>query len=218
MRVAAAFVLILALSSPALPAKKKSLGYGKTIPMQVVEIPGAAENFAAAGRDCVGDAWAAAVVTLLRPYKIKFDVSHWVVKAFGGDKCVQSLPPVEKLMSYVEGVYILEGNRRVRITAAVQPGAPRSVDALIVSLRKGRPILFLWKGRPYLLYGLLYDENVKNTGQREFYIREFRLIDPLFAPGKAERTRIFLRDRDDAAAIDALITLHVEERSFGQLE
>jgi hypothetical protein len=148
---------------------------------------------------CENWSWAAGVETILRTVDVPLDQHYWVQKSDGGEVCRESLAPLEQLARVINGEYVLDDGRKVRLEARYTVGAPVNLDAIILGLRGGRPALLLWKGHAYILYGVVYDEYVAPTGHRLFDIREIKLVDPLYDDER--RLVSFVRDRDDLADI-----------------
>ncbi len=174
-------------------------------PNQSVEIMGM--KVPAASQPCANWGWAVAVELMLRAQGVSLDQKFWVTKADGGEACVAELRPMEELARVVDGEYLLDVNRKVRLQAQVTTGAPRVPDELIVRLREGMPLLFLWNGHPFVMYGLVYDEYIGPNNARIFQIREIKLLDPLVNEGDAQRRTSFVRERDDAAQIDGVLSV-----------
>ncbi|HXE91986.1 MAG TPA: hypothetical protein VNK82_13600 [Terriglobales bacterium] len=161
---------------------------------------------ARAGQKCDNWSWAAGVETLLQRQDVKLGQEFWLLRAYAGTVCVSPLGDAEKLASAINGEYVLDDGRKVRLAARFLPGPPAQADWMILALRRGHPFLLLWRGHAYLVQGVIYDEYIAPTGARLFEIREFRLLDP-FAEGDQQRVT-FVKGRDDAAELAG--TLDVE--------
>lgn len=169
--------------------------------------------FVAPAQPCDNFAWAAAVEMLLHPAQVNIPHHDWVMKAYGGYKCIEplSVADYEHLLRYITGDYALTPERKVRITAEFTRGAPTSADDLILSFRAGQPLLLVWKGKPYVWYGMVYDEYVHPTQNRMFEIRELKLLDPL-AKTEKERYVSFVKGKDDVTGIDGVMRVVVAPR------
>ena len=194
-------LLLFVLVAPADEQKKL-----KGLPLAVK--PAQEEHIAdlvvtAAGQKCDNWSWAAGVETLLKRRDVDLEQQFWLLRAYAGTVCISPLGDVEKLASAINGEYVLDDGRKVRLVARFLPGPPSQTDWMIMSLRRGHPFLLLWRGHAYLVQGLLFDEYIAPTGARLFEIRELRLLDP-FAQGDQQRVT-FVKGRDDASEIDGTL-------------
>lgn len=196
---------MLAVSPPA-PARHKPKGAALLNAGVAAEMPAPATPVPA--QKCENWAWAAGVETILRTQDVPLDQHYWVIKSDGGEVCLESLAPLERIAGVLTGDYVLDDNRRVRLEARVTPGAPTDMGAIIVGLRRGQPALMAWKGHAYLIYGVVYDEYLSPVGYRYFNIREIKLLDPFYAQGDG-RLLSFVFDRDDPAEIGGTLEITV---------
>ena len=188
-------LLIIAVSAPSPAAKKK-----KGIPLLVNPAVTAELTSPPAGgvaQKCENWAWAGGVEAILRSQGVPLDQHYWVQKSDGGEICLESLAPLEQIARVLNGEYVLDDGRKVRLEARYTVGSPVNLDSIILGLRGGRPALAVWKGHAYIVYGVMYDEYVAPTGNRYFDIRELKLVDPFFED--EGRLVSFLKDRDDTA-------------------
>lgn len=151
---------------------------------------------------CENWGWAAGLELMLRLQGVDLDQRYWVTKVDGGELCMPQLRPLEELAGFVDGEYLLDVGHKVRLKARYTKGAPTVPDDMIVSLREGSPWLFFWKGHPYLMIGLSYDEYVGPNNARIFQLKEIKLLDLLTTEDDPKRQVSFVRGRDDAADID----------------
>ena len=151
---------------------------------------------------CTNWAWAAAVEAMLRSQQVTMKQNAWVAKADLGEVCVDAVPTMEKLARVVEGAYVLDDGRHVRLQALYISGAPRVPDDLILPLRQGRVVLLFWRSRALVVRAVVYDEYIYPNNQRMFQIKEIRLVDPLLT-GK-QREVSFVNGRDDPAEIGGM--------------
>ncbi len=138
----------------------------------------------------------------MRPEPARGRAGYWITKLEGGELCIAQLRPMEELANLINGEYLLDVGRKVRLETTYTNGAPTVLDDLIVSLREGSPFLFLWKGHPYVVYGMTYDEFIAQNNARIFMVKEIRLIDPLAAPDDPQRQVSFVRGRDNLDEVD----------------
>lgn len=201
--------LIAAVFSIAASAQKKQKGVMYNRLDQVVEISDAPAKAATASKSCTNYAWAANVETILKAQGFPLKHEDLVMKAAGGMRCLTEMNYAETTR-YISGDFMPYPNQRRRVEAVWIEGAPRYPDAVIVSVRDGLPIVIVWKNKPYLLYGLVFDAYLTpNTQENIFYIKELRLIDPTVAADKPERKVVFLRERDDMNEINGALWVRV---------
>jgi hypothetical protein len=130
-----------------------------------------------AKQSCENWGLAAGLETMLRHQNVALDQSFWVMKLEGGDLCLPRLPKVESLAQTVNGEFVLDDGRRVRLETHFITGAPVNIDSVIVALKLQQVSLVIWRGHPYFLSGITYDEHITNNGMRIFVLKEMRLVD-----------------------------------------
>lgn len=172
-------------------------------PDQKAELPKL--EAARAAQKCENWAWAAGLETSLRLQGVHLPQNYWVMKANGGEVCDDRPVNLEKISKMIDGKYVLDDGRKVILESTTIKGAPTAVDPLIVATRAGRPLVFLWKGHPYLYTGMIYHEMVYATGQRVFEVQEIKLLDP-FAPAEKQAVS-FKPATDDPAEINGLLDI-----------
>src|SRR5579863_3130388 len=161
MRELALIVSIFAIASSAVAGRKKSMGTLYRKADQKVEIANASASLGAAHRKCENYAWAAIVETIMRAQKVPIGQDDWAVRTSNGMKCFPALDDYAQRAEALNGDYTLDDGTKIRVHAEYS-GVPQP-DALIYSLSIGRPLLIVWNGRPYLLYGLTYDELIHTS-------------------------------------------------------
>ena len=174
-------------------------------PNQVVDIRGL--KVPEPAQKCENFGWAAGVELILRMQGVSLDQKYWITKIEGGELCREQLRPIEELAQAVDGEYLLDVGRKVRLKTKYTVGPPAVLDDMIVSIREGSPWLFVWKGHPYLVDGLMYDEYIGPNNNRIFMVKEIKLLDPLAAPDSPERQVSFVRDRDNPQDVDGTMTV-----------
>ncbi len=179
-----------------------------TIPFQKAEVSGALHSSVTAIRKCDNYGWAAVLETMLRTQKVNARQIDLVTKTDSSSRCLP-LSEYESLAQAVSGRYLFNQNQWLQVQATYTKGAPTLIDPLIVSLRRGQPLMMVWRKRAYLLYGIVYDDALGQSGDHIFYVRELKLLDPLVAADKPERTLSFVRDRDDPRDIDGIMSITV---------
>jgi len=175
-------------------------------PAQTAEVP--AFEPAIAAQKCSNWAWAAALETVLQLHGVKLDQHQLVTKLQGGEVCDDDFRRFEDLPQLVEGEYVLEDGRKLRVAASYVSGAPTNIDELIVAMRQGRPAILFWKAHAYLLCGLTYDEYIGANGRRMFIVREMKLRDPYFAAGDKQFVN-FVKGSDDPEDINGFMQVKV---------
>ena len=175
-----------------------------------LEVP---KIFVAADQRCDNYAWAASVEMVLKSRQVNIPQRDWVMKAYGGYKCISPLSTqaYTELQQYINGDYALTPERRVRIETEFTLGAPTAADPYILMFRAGEPLLLIWNGKPYVWYGVVYDEYVHPNGNKMFEMLELKLLDPL---AKTKETQVvsFVKGKDDANQIDGVMRIVVVPR------
>ncbi len=194
-------VLVILFALPAAGQKTKGAPLVH-LPPQTVAVSDL--TLARPAQKCTNYAWAVAVEAMLRAQQVALDQHFWVDKANGGELCIEPVPSLEALARIINGTYILNDGRKVRLETRVRSGAPLPDDA-ISPLRRNHPLLLFWKGRAYVLRAATYDEYIYPNAQRMFQIREMALVDPLLHGKDAEVT--FENGRDDPAEITGVVSI-----------
>jgi len=174
-------------------------------PNQAVDINGL--KVPQPAQHCANFGWAAGLELMLRMQGVALDQKYWITKLEGGELCRDELRPFSDLAQAIDGEYQLDSGSKVRLKTKYTHGAPTVLDDLIVSIREGSPWLLVWKGRPYLVDGLLYDEFIGPNNARIFMVKEIKLLDPLVAPDDAQRQVTFVRERDNLTDVDGVMTV-----------
>ncbi len=128
-----------------------------------------------AKQSCENWGLAAGLETMLRHQNVALDQNFWVMKLEGGDLCLTNLPKVESLTQTVNREFALDDGRHVRLETHFIAGAPINIDSVIVALKLQQISLVIWRGHPYFLSGITYDEHIARNGMRIFVLKEMRL-------------------------------------------
>jgi hypothetical protein len=202
MKRAFFLMLVLLLVGAAWAEKKKPTPQPTLLarPNQAVDIRGL--KVPEPAQKCENFGWAAGLELMLRLQGVKLDQKYWITKIEGGELCQEQLRRMDELAQAVDGEYQLDSGPKVRLKTTYTQGAPAVLDEMIVAIREGSPWLLVWKGHPYLVDGLLYDEYIGPNNARIFMVREIKLLDPLVAQDDARRQVTFVRGRDNLADVD----------------
>jgi hypothetical protein len=196
------FVLLPGLSLRAADKKQQQSYYLK--PDQTADLA-ADVKLATAKQNCENWALAAGVETLLQRQNVALDQAFWVLRLNGGELCADELPKMDALERVVNREFILDDSRHVRLEVRFAPGAPVNVDPVIAGLKLQQLSLLLWRGHPYYLTGITYDERIGRDGTRFFEVKELRLADT-FAKLP---TTTFQKGRDNPDEIAGILSIAV---------
>jgi hypothetical protein len=197
--------LLSALIVPATAGKKPKGAPLVRLPDQHAEV--AHLTLAKPAQQCENWAWAVGLEAILEAQQVSLKQTFWVQKANGGELCIDAPPGLARLANVVDGQYVLDDGRKIRLQSRYLVGAPTIPDDIIAPIRQGVPIVLFWKWRALVVRSVVYDEYIYPNGQRMFEIREMRLLDPL-VPAK-EREVSFVNGRDDPADISGVFQVTV---------
>ena len=156
-----------------------------------------------AKQNCENWAMAAGLETMLQGQKVSLDQSFWVMRLNGGELCVDETPTIDALKLVVNHDFVLDDGRHVRLEIHFTPGPPVSIDPVIAGLKLQRVTLLLWRGHPYYLTGVTYDERIGRDGTRYFEVKEIRLANTYpKLPGVT-----FQKGRDDPGEIQGILSV-----------
>jgi len=198
-----AVILLLVFSALPLLAGKKPRPTlvkqdPKTVEISGLEVPKPKQA-------CPNWAWASAVELMLEKQDIvDYKQAYWILKSAGGELCIESAIDLDQLKHWVDGDYKLMDGNDVHFEAILTPGAPQDVGYLIRLLQEGHPAMVLWRGRPYVLKAVEYDEYIYPNNQRMFEARKLTMIDPL-----GKDPIIFDKTKDDPAELGGILEVKV---------
>ncbi len=192
-------IILLVLISLPLAAGKKRLNTAPLVRLQDKHVELSVFWLPTPMQKCTNWAWAVALEAMLKAQQVSIKQNAWVQKAHYGEICIDDPPTLESLAKWVDGAYILDDGRHVRLQSRIISGAPTIPDDLIAPLALGRPVLIFWKSRAMVVRAVTYDEYIYPNGQRMFQIKQMVLVDPLLT-GK-NREVSFENGRDDPADI-----------------
>jgi hypothetical protein len=194
--------VVLALSQQASGQKQGQQYYIK--PDQTADLA-AETKLGTAKQNCENWAMAAGLETMLQRQNVALDQSFWIMRLNGGELCLSDLPTIDGLKLMVNRDFVLDDGRHVRLEIHFEPGPPVNVDPMIASLKLQQVTLILWRGHPYYLTGVTYDERIGRDGTRFFEVKEIRLANTYpKLPGVT-----FQRGRDDPAEIQGTMSVTV---------
>lgn len=202
LQFALLFLLLLALSLQAADKKQQQSYYLK--PDQSADLA-RDTKLITAKQSCENWALAAGLETMLGQQNVALDQNFWVMRMNGGELCLSNMPTIEALTQAVNKEFVLDDGRHVRLEIHFTPGPPVSVDPVIAGLKLQQVTLLLWRGHPYYLTGLTYDERIGRDGTRFFEVKEIRLANTFARlPGVT-----FEKGRDDPAEIQGILSVSV---------
>ena len=193
--------LLLTLSLQAADKKQQQSYYLK--PDQSADLA-SGSKLITARQSCENWAMAAGLETMLRQQNVPLDQNFWVMRLNGGELCVNDLPTIEALtQSMSNKEFVLDDGRHVRLEIHFTPGPPVSIDPVIAGLKLQQVTLLLWRGHPYYLTGITYDERIGRDGTRFFEVKEIRLANTYpKLPGVT-----FEKGRDNPAEIQGILSV-----------
>ncbi len=196
----AVFFLLIALSLRAADQKQGQQYFLK--PDQTADLsPETKLN--TAKQSCENWAVAAGIETMLQRQNVQLDQSFWVMRLNGGELCVDDTPSIDALKLVVNHDFVLDDGRHVRLEIQFTPGPPISIDSVIAGLKLQQVTLMLWRGHPYYLTGVTYDERIGRDGTRFFEVKEIRLANTYAKlPGVT-----FQKGRDDPGEIQGILNV-----------
>ena len=165
-------VLLLVLCAQS-DDKKKHAFYLK--PAQTADLEN--EKFVTAKQNCENWGVAAGLENILKKQDVHLEQNFWVTRINGGELCLPDLPSMEALAHAVNGEFVLDDGRHVRLELHYISGAPSNVDDVVAGIQRKQLSLLLLRGHAYYLTGVTYDEYIGRNGARMFAISEMRLAD-----------------------------------------
>ncbi|HET9695861.1 MAG TPA: hypothetical protein VFP40_03275 [Terriglobales bacterium] len=153
-------------------------------------------------QSCLNWEWASIVEASLGRQGLSLSQTDLVLKANGGEVCALAAIELVDIKKTVEGIYVQPDGSKVEVDAVILPGVPRDVGYLLGRIRDQRPLLILWRGHPYALKAIEYDEYVYPNDQRMYEARKLMLLDP-------ESGKLVTFDKEKDNALDLGGTLEV---------
>jgi hypothetical protein len=196
-------LLLFALSLQAIAQKQQQAYYLK--PDQTIDLA-SETKLISAKQNCENWALAAGLEAMLKSQNVALDQNFWVMRLAGGELCIDDLPTIDAVTKVVNHEFVLDDGRHVRLEAHFVPGPPVIVDAVIAGLKLQQISLLLWRGHPYFLTGITYDERIGRDGTRFFEVKELRLANTFAKlPGIT-----FEKGRDNPDEIQGILSVTVQ--------
>ena len=199
--------LNLSLNAPltAFFSSKDKLPGGWTLRKQSANLE--KTHFKAAEKACENWTWIAGIVAMAANRGAHIEQQYLIDRLYGGSKCVTSAVDKESLAEQISHDYVLPDGQKFRLEAQFSVGTSIQPDPLIVAMRQNRPLILLWRDRPYLLTGVNYDEYIAPTGNKLLIITDLRLFNPAADAPKSELT--FSREQDNPDDLNGVFDLSV---------
>jgi hypothetical protein len=118
--------------------------------------------------------------------------------------------PLRAVAAKISGASCSMEGRTLHVNATFAPNGAIKANGIVASVMQHQPLLLEWKNRIYVLYGVVYDQHLYNTGAQDNVIREFLLIDPRYSDTR--RFLAFNRAKDNFADVAGIATISVVGR------
>lgn len=105
----------------------------------------------------------------------------------------------------VRGKHYLDGGLAIVVTDQYWPVASLQAEDIMSSLMAQRPLLMVWSGHLYVIYGVIFDEWRYYSGMRRHVIKQLLLLDTRFSGRRRYVT--FNRLTDDWGKVTELLAL-----------
>lgn len=158
---------------------------------------------------CKNKSWAAAVHKVLAAQGVDLGADYWEVKCYGASVCTTEMGNVAALAGSIQGDYVLDDGKKVRIQANPSTRLPGS-EAFIAVHDQGRAFLVVWKKHPYVTSGFTKQRIVYSAPPEvgggtkvEYLVDSFDLMDPY------EGRQVTIREKADLDHIEAVVELLV---------
>jgi hypothetical protein len=176
-------------------------------PDQTADLP-SETKLITARQNCENWALAAGLETMLKQQKVPLEQNFWVTRLAGGELCLTNLPDMDAVAHTVNNEFVLDDGRHVRLEMHFVPGPPVNIDAVIAGMKLQQLSLVIWRGHPYFLTGITYDEHIATDGTRFFVLKEMRLANTFAKlPGVT-----FEKERDNPDEIQGILSVAVTEQ------
>lgn len=153
---------------------------------------------------CPNWQWASIAEAALASQGFSLGQTDMILKANGGEVCTLAAVELNDIKKALQGIYVQPDGSKVEVEAVILPGVPRDVGYLIGRIRDKKPLLILWRGHPYALKAIEYDEYVYPNDQRMYEARKLTLLDP-----ESGKELIFDKEKDNALDLGGTLELRV---------
>jgi hypothetical protein len=119
-------------------------------------------------------------------------------------------PSLKQLSIKLAGRYVLNDGRSIVIEASYLPRESISPDRIIAPLMDKQPLLMEWNSRLFVVSGVVFDETVYYSGNRDYVIHKLLLLDP--RSSSPHRETIFDREKDDWTKVQGFLMLAAARR------
>lgn len=161
-----------------------------------------------AQQNCENWALAAGLETMLKQQKVPLEQNFWVTRLAGGELCLSDMPAIDAVTHTVNNEFVLDNGRHVHLELHFVSGPPVNIDAVIAGLKLQQLSLLIWRGHPYFLTGITYDEHIATDGTRFFVLKEMHLANTF---GKLPGVT-FEKGRDNPDDIQGIMSVAVTEQ------
>ncbi len=152
---------------------------------------------------CPNWAWAAAVEMMLARQNVDIKQTDWILKANGGELCVESTPVLDDIKRVVTMNHVQPDGSKIHIKGIVTRDAS-DVGYIVTSVRDQRPLMMLIGGQVLVLQSVVYDEYIYPNNQRVFEIVKMVLLDPY-----GGKPVVFDKGVDDTSQIGGIFEVRV---------
>jgi hypothetical protein len=111
------------------------------------------------------------------------------------------------LISKVDGATCSSGGQIKKVNASFTPNSAIVANNIIASILQQKPLLIQWKGAVYVLYGVVYDQHLHQSGTQDNVVREFLLLDPRYRDKR--RFTVFDSKENDFGEVEGVATVSV---------
>lgn len=114
---------------------------------------------------------------------------------------------LRELGEKLRGKHYLDSGSSIVVTDQYWSGASVNAEEIVGPLLAQRPLLMLWNGHLYVVYGAVFDEYLYDTGADMHVIRTLLLLDTRFDDKRRYVT--FNRQTDDWTKVAGLLSLTI---------
>ncbi len=107
----------------------------------------------------------------------------------------------------LRGKHYFDSGLSFTVTDQYWPGGSVNAESIIGTLRAQRPLLTLWNGHLYVMYGAVFGEYLYNDGASTHTIQKLLLVDTRFSDDRRYVT--FDRQTDDWSKVTGLLSLAI---------